>query len=150
MDPKLTDVQPPYRDDVMFSNSQMKSDNEKYAESLCMKDNRLLLFADSEEAKGSSDSGDLEAFSPLKMTKPKEQTSRNDIWTNAVMTEIDRESEASSSDILNARVNISVSRNHLKLNIILRIIMLLVLVCTVGFIPWLRNKDCNSETNHHK
>jgi hypothetical protein len=149
LNPKLTDTHPPYRDELMFSKSQMRSENEKYAESLCMNDNRLILFADSENVKGSSDSEDLEAFSPLKVTKNKEQSSKNDIWTNAVMTEIDRESEVSSSTFLNARVNISVSRNHLKLNIILRIIMLLVLICTVGFLPWLRNKDCNKTGFNH-
>lgn len=67
--------------------------------------------------------------------------SKRDIWTNAVYTEIDRDSEMSSSSIKNSLVNISVSRNHLKLNIILRILMVIVLVGNVTLIPWLRDKQ---------
>lgn len=69
------------------------------------------------------------------------QSTRRDIWTNAVFTEIDKESEPSASTIRNSYVNVSVSRNHLKLNILLRILMVIVLASNVAFMPWLRDKQ---------
>ena len=54
------------------------------------------------------------------------------------------ESEVSSASHYNqTMVNISVPRNHLKLNVILRILMCFILLGNILFVPWLRDQDCN-------
>lgn len=56
---------------------------------------------------------------------------KNGLYTDAA------ETEQSDSTLYNSLVNTSVSRNHLKINIGLRILMCLVLVANVMFIPWM-------------
>ena len=64
-------------------------------------------------------------------------------------TEIGRDSETSYASRQGTFVNLSVSRNHLKCNIILRIWMILVLVANAWVIPWMRNKDWTEEGISH-
>lgn len=69
--------------------------------------------------------------------------SKKDIWTNAILNEMEMEgSERSLASFQIHLVNISVPRNHLKLNIILRIILLMIYISDVAFLPWLRNESC--------
>jgi hypothetical protein len=92
----------------------------------------------------------MEPFSPLKSSNKKKKDSRNDIWTNAILSEVERDSEISSSTIGNTLVNISVSRNHLKLNILLRILMIIVYIWNVCFVPWMQNDLCNIKDSPEK
>lgn len=62
-------------------------------------------------------------------------------------TELERDSETSYTSRQNTFVNLSVSRNHLKCNIILRICMILVLVINAWVIPWMRNRDWSINSN---
>lgn len=100
----------------------------------------FLLSIEDKESPMSREIRQTDSHKYSKDTLAKQSTKR-DIWTNAVFTEIDKESEPSTSTIHNSYVvNISVSRNHLKLNILLRILMVLLLVANVAFMPWLRDK----------
>ena len=113
----------------MFTNKNMKSDQDKVHESHDPK-HEPLLFSNSYSKKSfdPSETEKMEPFSPLKSSNKKKKDSRNDIWTNAILSEVERDSEISSSTIGNTLVNISVSRNHLKLNILLRILMIIVYI----------------------
>ena len=79
-----------------------------------------------------------------RMKASKKSSEKRDIWTNAVMTEVEKESDVSGSTVMNSLVNVSVSRNHLKMNILLRVLMLIVYLGTVLFVPWLQNKQCDN------
>mmetsp|Transcript_20623 Transcript_20623/g.20355 ORF Transcript_20623/g.20355 Transcript_20623/m.20355 type:complete len:93 (+) Transcript_20623:390-668(+) len=69
--------------------------------------------------------------------------SKKDIWTNAILQEMDIDGSERSIASYNIHLkNISVPRNHLKLNIILRIILLVFIIGNVFFLPWIRNEEC--------
>jgi len=108
------------------------------------KQKQYALFEDSEEP-NSEGGNDIEQ--PLIDRKPSDMKNfslKRDFWTNAVITELELKGEEiddSAESFQQMFVNISVPRNHLKLNILLRILMLIILIGNVCFVPWLRNED---------
>lgn len=93
---------------------------------------KSLLFSNSEEMNKNDEYLEVpeDPFSPLKDPASKNSSEKRDIWTNAIITELemDAQSDNSSFTMRNTFVNISVSRNHLKLNILLRVLMIIVYV----------------------
>lgn len=83
---------------------------------------------------------------PPNLWKKELAESKKDIWTNAILQEMGIEESERSLASYNIHLkNISVPRNHLKLNIILRIILLVLLIGNVAFLPWIRNEECMEE-----
>ncbi|CAI2372393.1 unnamed protein product [Moneuplotes crassus] len=132
-----------------FSNHdvQKSADNGEDEQEFIEEDNKSFdLFIDSEDPKTQEYSSDPEK--PLlsedeEMWRKEWAESRKDIWTNAILQEINLEgSERSLASFQIHLKNISVPRNHLKLNIILRIVLLLCYIGDVGFLPWIRNSEC--------
>ena len=76
-----------------------------------------------------------------KLSENKSSSLRNNVLGNALTNDLDLDSEMSSSSMRIAIQDLQVSRNHLFLNIILRILMLIVYVTNCLFMPWLQNKD---------
>lgn len=76
-----------------------------------------------------------------KLNEDNSASLRNNILNKESGIEFERDSEMSSSTLQNSIQDLRVSRNHLIINIFLRILMLIVYTANVLFMPWLRNKD---------
>lgn len=105
-----------------------------------LKRSNLLFETQNEAVIGMSKTWSNDKEYP-KLVEDNSASLRDDVMDKEFEVDYERDSEMSSSTLKNSIQDLRVSRNHLILNLFLRILMLIVYAGNVWFMPWLRNKD---------